>query len=70
MNNLNAALKDLGFSQIKMPYATDQKPADEMERLTALEQRLGIEPDEADQDEPEPQEVEPEADQEPEADDE
>ena len=67
MNNLNAALKDLGFSKVKMPYATDQKPLDELERLAAIEKRLDIMPDEPvpvepDPDEPAPDEPEDQGD--------
>ena len=63
MNNLNSALKDLGFSKVKMPYATDQKPLDEMERLAEIERRLDIEP-EAEEQEADEAEAYQDADQE------
>ena len=62
MNNLNAALKDLGFSKVKLPYAAPLKPLDEMARLAEIERRLDIEPDQEPDQEPEDQE--PEEDQE------
>jgi len=64
MNNLNAALKDLGFSKVKIPYSSDKKPLDEMARLAEIEKRLNIIPDEPEPtDEQEADHEEPDQDQ-------
>ena len=64
MRFLNAELQNLGFGKVKMPYASDKKPMDELARLAEIERRLDIETAEPagdtepaaepDQDQPEP----------------